>query len=98
MKQLLISCFVLFLFNACQKDQLCTDGVIHWGGEPAADGLGWYFESEALPRVVKLKDIPAQYLTDSLAVSACIIKTTETYQCFCAEPMDVYEVKRIRKR
>ncbi|MEJ8817447.1 hypothetical protein [Lacibacter sp. H407] len=98
MKQFLLSFFVFILFSACQKDQLCTDGVIRWGGEPAVDGLGWYFESADLPRIVKLKDIPSRYLTDSLAVSVCLIKTNEKYQCFCAEPMDVYEVKRIGKR
>ena len=98
MKQLLLSCFVLFMFIGCQKDQLCTDGFIHWGGEPAVDGLGWYFETAELPRIVKLKDIPSAYLTDSLAVSVCIIKTEEKYQCFCAEPMEVYKIKKIRKR
>ena len=98
MKQLLLSCFVLFVFIGCQKEQLCTDGVIHWGGEPAVDGLGWYFTSADLPKAVKLKDISAAYLTDSLAVSVCLIKTEETYQCFCAEPMEVYAIKKIRKR
>jgi hypothetical protein len=98
MKQLLISFFAFVLFSACQKDQTCTDGLIRWGGEPAADGLGWYFESTELPRAVKLKDIPQKYLSDSLAVSVCLIKLKETYQCFCAESMDVYEIRNIRKR
>ena len=98
MKQVILSLILFLLFSSCQKDQLCTDGVIRWGGEPAADGLGWYFESEELPRSVKLTEIPSNYLVDNLAVSVCLIKTNEQYQCFCAEPMEVYTLKRIRKR
>lgn len=99
MKPLLLSLIIAFIFTACAKDQICTDGMIHWGGEPAVDGLGWYFTSTELgDRPVKLKNLPGNYLTDSLRVNACLIKTKEKYQCFCATPMDVYEVKSIRKK
>jgi hypothetical protein len=48
MKSFFLSLIVLFVFASCQKDKLCIDGVVHWGGEPAADGLGWYFLSSEL--------------------------------------------------
>ena len=67
--------------------------------EPAVDGLGWYFTSAELgERPAKLKTIPEKYLKDSLQVNVCLRKTDEKYQCFCATPLDVYEVKSVRKR
>lgn len=99
MKPLIHSIALAFLLTACNKEQNCTDGLIRWGGEPAVDGLGWYFTSTDLgDRPVKLKNLPDRYLTDSLQVNVCLRKTTEKYQCFCATPLDVYEVKSIRKR
>jgi hypothetical protein len=99
MKPLLLSIALLFLFTACNKEQNCTDGLIRWGGEPAVDGLGWYFTSTELgDRPVKLKNLPDNYLTDSLQVNVCLRKTDEKYQCFCATALDVYDVKSIRKR
>ncbi len=100
MKHLLFLSFVIaFLFTACSKEQNCTDGLIRWGGEPAVDGLGWYFTSaEFADKPVKLKNIPEKYLKDSLQVNVCLRKTDEKYQCFCATPLDVYEIKSIQKR
>ena len=100
MKHLLsLSVLIAILFSACNKEQNCTDGLIRWGGEPAVDGLGWYFTSPVFgDKAVKLKNIPEQYLKDSLQVNVCLRKTNEKYQCFCATPLDVYEIKSIQKR
>lgn len=100
MKQLLFFSVILaLLVTSCSKEQTCTDGLIRWGGEPAVDGLGWYFTSAELgDKAVKLKNIPDKYLKDSLQVNVCLRKTDEKYQCFCATPLDVYEIKSIRKR
>ena len=94
----------LFLFTACEKETncnentICIDGIIQWGGEPAVDGLAWYFQSDEFTKPVKLKNLSSTYQVDDLPVSVCLLKTTEKYQCFCAEPLDVYEIKSIRKR
>lgn len=106
MKQIYIALIALaFIFASCTKETncndntTCIDGTIQWGGEPAVDGLGWYFKSAELgERPVKLKNLPDSYLTDSLQVNACLRKTDEKYYCFCATPMDVYEVRSIRKK
>jgi hypothetical protein len=98
MKQLFFAVSLLFLFTACQKETRCIDGTIQWGGDPASDGLEWYFESPELSRHVKLKDLASEYKVDNLSISVCLVKTDEKYQCFCAEPMDVYAIKSIRKR
>lgn len=99
MKPFLLSLIVLFLFASCRKEKLCIDGVIHWGGEPAVDGLGWYFVSASLgDKPVKLKNLPVEYQINEQPVSVCILKTNEKYQCFCATALDVYSINQIRKR
>lgn len=100
MKQLLLFSVILtLLFTSCSKEQNCIDGLIRWGGEPAVDGLGWYFTSaEFGDKAVKLKNIPEKYLKDSLQVNVCLRITDEKYQCFCAVPLEVYEIKSIRNR
>lgn len=99
MKHLFLALIALaFVFTSCTKEANCIAGTIQWGGEPAADGLGWYLESEEFTKPVKLKNLSSTYQVDDLAVSACLLKTDEKYQCFCAEPLDVYNIKSIRKR
>ncbi len=105
MKQIYIALIALaFIFASCTKEAKCIDnttcfdGTIQWGGEPVVDGLGWYFQSDEFTKPVKLKNLSSTYQVDDLAVSACLVKTDEKYQCFCAEPLDVYEIKSIRKR
>lgn len=105
MKQIYSALMALaFSFASCSKEAncidntTCIDGTIQWGGEPAVDGLGWYFQSDEFTKPVKLKNLSSTYQVHDLAVSACLLKTDEKYQCFCAEPLDVYEVKSIQKR
>jgi len=103
MKKLLIPLVVILSFFSCDKKSetmgICTDGYIHWGGEPAVDGLGWYFKGTAeIKYAVKLKDLPAAFQTDSLAVTVCLQKTDEKYYCFCSQPMEVYIIKSIQKK
>ena len=103
MKQIYTALIALaFLFASCEKeinckDTTCIDGTIQWGGEPAVDGLGWYLQSDEFTKPVKLKNLSSIYEVDDLSVSVCLVKTNEKYQCFCAEPLDVYEIKSIRK-
>ncbi|MBP6686641.1 MAG: hypothetical protein KA160_02185 [Lacibacter sp.] len=100
MKQIFPALIVLLLFGACKKEKatLCITGTIQWGGEPAVDGLGWYFETPEFSKPVKLKNLPSNYQVNDLAVAACLMKTEEKYQCFCAAPMDVYAIINIRNR
>ncbi|MFY7840061.1 MAG: hypothetical protein ACOVP7_07275 [Lacibacter sp.] len=99
MKHLLLIAFTLALFTSCSKEAQCTYGMIRWGGEPAVDGLGWYFISADLGnKPVKLKNLSSNYQVDSLPVNACLTLLTEKYQCFCATPLDVYKAEKIRRR
>lgn len=103
MKKLIFSFIVILAFLSCNKQTeptgICTDGYIHWGGEPAVDGLGWYFKGTSqILYGVKLKNLPAAFQTDSLAVTVCLQKTDEIYNCFCSQPMEVYSIKSIQKK
>ena len=99
MKQLLLLVFTLALSSSCKKEMCCTDGMIRWGGEPAVDGLGWYFVAADLGnKPVKLKNLANDYQVDSLQVNACLTLLTEKYQCFCASPLDVYKIEKIGRR
>jgi hypothetical protein len=99
MKPFFLSLIVFFLFASCQKEKLCIDGIIQWGGDPAVDGLGWFFTSASLgDKPVKLKNLPVEYKINDQPVSVCVLKTNEKYQCFCAAPLEVYSILQIRKR
>lgn len=103
MKKLIIPFVAIFFFLSCSKQTeepaICTDGYIHWGGNPAVDGISWYFKGTTqLQYAVKLKDLPAAFQTDSLAVTVCLQKTGEKYICFCTQPLEVYAIKSIQKK
>lgn len=99
-------CFVAAAFVSCTREPAdtvdmsgCIDGHIYWGGDPQVDGLGWYFIGITdLKEKTKLKDLPAAYQQDKLAVSVCVEKTDEKYYCMCVKPLDVYTIVSIRKR
>ena len=96
--------FLLLFFSACTKKQdhaaLCLEGMIKWGGHPAADGTGWYFEtaggSDDSPLSYVLKDLPSAYQVEGLAVSTCIIETNEKVPCLCSKYY--YKIERIQRR
>ena len=50
MKKCIVSLLLLMSFNACIKPvqpklDFCADGHIFWGGDPSANGIGWYFSN-----------------------------------------------------
>lgn len=58
--------FVL-LFSACsKKDTLSnpsseTTGQLKYGGDPAADGLGYYMTTDSTHETLSLQNLPAEY-------------------------------------
>ena len=105
MKKILLSVILLCLFFACRKkdgfvaDSFCQDGYIRWGGNPSADGLGWYYAQHLnRSQIYILKDLPVAFQRDSLAVSICMEKTNDLFYCMCASPYHYYKVNTIRLR
>jgi hypothetical protein len=103
MKKIFVVVAGLFLMFSCTKDKAettCLDGFIFWGGDPAADGTGWYFSQNRFSQhVYFLQSLAADYKKDSLPVSACVVKTTNKFYCQCAgDPPYFYRITKINKR
>jgi hypothetical protein len=101
MKKLLIFLSVTMLAISCKKDErsntFCTDGTVIWGGDPAADGLGWYIKG-ADGKTYIPENLPDSYKTNNLAITTCLYVTGEKFQCQCAAPLDVYHITSISKK
>ena len=107
--KLFLLLFVFIAFSSCTKNNhggcwniqpVCTDGFIFWGGDPAADGLGWYLSATRTDeKRFYIENPPIAFKIDSLAVNACLEETNKPLVCYCvgAKP-NYYVVKEIRKR
>ena len=80
------------LFAACKKESapndICITGKITYGGDPAADGLGWILVTDSVNwKYEAPEDIPAAFKTDGLLVDVCYVVTDKDFICFCAPPV-----------
>lgn len=94
--------FILFIPLAlgCKKDKdsFCINAEIRWGGDPAADGLGWHlFDSIGGFRVFIPRNLPDSLKIDGLPVNACMYPTNEKFYCECARPLNKYHITSIRR-
>ena len=71
-----------------------------WGGDPAVDGLGWYFTENLnnSSKVYKFDNLPLQFQEDKLPVSVCFFDTGKKYGCFCVVPLPLYHITDIRRQ
>ncbi|HEY0066371.1 MAG TPA: hypothetical protein VGB46_03375 [Flavisolibacter sp.] len=101
MKKLLcLLAFSLFLLG-CEKDKSleCVDSIVFWGGDPAADGMGWYLsDGRGSGNNYYVDDLPAEFQTDSLPVRVCLVKTGKKRNCFCLTRPPVHRIKHISRR
>ncbi|HUC81304.1 MAG TPA: hypothetical protein VMR70_10335 [Flavisolibacter sp.] len=104
MKHLLLLLAVGFFFGSCSKEQegegKCFDGVVVYGGDPAADGLGWLImeDDSVAPERYVPQNLANAYMKDGLKVSVCLQETEEKLYCFCAQPLPKYRITSIRTR
>jgi hypothetical protein len=112
MKYVLVLMIGGLIFISCKKEKecsensFCADGFIYWGGDLAADGLGWYFAETrgGSWRAKQLKDneLPDAFksFNDSTAVSICLTETKDPAPCFCPPSYNTnyYKIKSIKKR
>lgn len=109
MKKMIVSLLLLISFNACIKPvqpklDFCADGHIFWGGDPAANGIGWYFSNGRTGNwkfyQVKDAELAAEFKSpaDSVAVNICLVSTKDQAPCPCVEPSYYFRIKSIRKR
>jgi len=89
----IILSLLAFAAASCKKQNktcqsTCTDALVRWGGDPAADGTGWYlYVPGDSGRAFQYPDNLAQsFKVNDLAVSVCYEKTNVDFVCFCAAP------------
>ena len=105
MKKLAALISVVIVLASCAKDSctiekesICVDAVIKWGGSPAADGLGWYISVDSTRGIYYIPtNLSDNFKVDGLKVNTCLHKTNGKFYCMCPEPIDVYEITSIRK-
>jgi hypothetical protein len=105
MKKLLYCLTLFVVLLSCDKentecDSECFNALVRWGGEPGADGLGWYIQKldSVGQRTYIPTNLPEQYKVDSLPVSTCVQLTDEKFYCMCVQPMNKYKVTSITRR
>jgi hypothetical protein len=84
----------VIVFSACKKDSsqnhsndICTVATVEYGGDPAADGLGWILVTDTVTRKFEApEDIPAAFKVHGLLVDVCYVRTDKDFICFCAPP------------
>ena len=76
------------------------DTFVFWGGDPAADGAGWYLApSRTGPTYYHIADMPDAFKSDSLAVHACVKETERKVECLCTgNNAHYFQIVSISKR
>jgi hypothetical protein len=100
MKKILFCFCACILFCACKKEEqsFCVDATVRWGGDPAADGAGWYLIADSVRGIsFTPENIPDTLKIDGLLVNACMYDTRNKMSCECAHPPHIYHITSIRK-
>ncbi|MGC4099806.1 hypothetical protein [Ferruginibacter sp.] len=95
MKKIIIIILVAVTgFTACKKDPSstgtgnCTVAKIVYGGDPAADGVGWVLMTDTVNYKREYPDnLADEYKVDGLLVNVCFEKTDKDFVCFCGSPL-----------
>lgn len=66
MKQVVAILLVAGLFTACKKSNTEphspeVSGFVKYGGDPAADGRGYYLLADSTHEILSLQNLPAEY-------------------------------------
>jgi hypothetical protein len=103
MKRILaVMAIAICFFVACKKsgadenNEICTVAKVYYGGDPAADGLGWILVTDSVNwKYLPPEEIPAPYKVNGLLVDVCYVKTDKDFSCFCTPPYQ--KVVRVTK-
>lgn len=102
MKKIIYAFFFVLILTSCTKESastICTDATVEWGGDPAADGLGWYISTgdSANHKTYIPQNLPDEMKIDGQAVHVCMYETNEKFYCQCVQPLNKYHITTIRK-
>jgi hypothetical protein len=79
----------------------CTTAIIKYGGNPAADGVGWYLAvgDSTDTKNEYPENIDSLYMINNLAVDVCYEQTDKDFVCFCLPPFKkMVRITSIKKR
>src|SRR5215475_14346675 len=78
MKVLTLSLLAVALFfSSCSKSSLSnphneTTGQVKYGGDPNADGLGYYMITDSTHETLHLENLPAEYKHENINVHVAV--------------------------
>ena len=94
MKKIIIILAAVAITASCKKNHTednstCATAVVKYGGDPAADGVGWYLSVDegAATKTEYPENLAAEYKVEGLAVNVCYVKSNKDFSCFCAAPL-----------
>jgi hypothetical protein len=92
-KIIIVAAIAVSLLSACKKDtnsnSICTSAKVTYGGDPAADGLGWILVTDTSANSYKYEapeNLPGEFKTNGKWVDVCYFYTANDFVCFCAPP------------
>lgn len=101
MKRIAIAALIISFLFACKKDNedFCTNAAVMWGGDPNADGLGWFLVTDSVNSFTFYipQNLPDSLKIDGQLVNVCLYKTKENFYCECPSPLKKYHITSIRK-
>lgn len=102
MKKIVYALAFVLVLVSCKKEEassICTDATVLWGGDPAADGLGWYLSAgDSVDHKTYIpQNLPDNFKIDGQAVHVCMYETNEKFYCQCVRPLNKYHITTIRR-
>ncbi len=91
---------------SCKKNKVtdnssCATALVKYGGDPAADGVGWYLlvDESAGVKAEYPENLADQFKVEGLAVNVCYSKSNKDFSCYCAPPLPkMITITSIKKR
>lgn len=93
-KLILVTCVAFIVIVSCSKENtgtnttICTTAMVHYGGDPNADGLGWILVTDtATWQYEAPENLDASFKTEGLMVDICYYRTAMDFVCLCPPPV-----------
>jgi hypothetical protein len=90
---------IILILCSCKKENenVCSDAAIMWGGDPAADGLGWHLLTDSVNHIYYIpQNLPDSLKINGQHVNVCMYKTKENFYCECGMTLKKYHITSIR--
>ncbi len=92
-KLILVACIAVIAILSCKKENtsstdICTTAMVHYGGDPNVDGLGWILVTDtATWQYQSPENLDASFKIEGLMVDICYYKTERDFICLCPPPV-----------